>query len=285
MIPFIPIPLFDNLSCKGRSYVTLTLLWVNIAVFLLFEWPLSNDQLQDFLMKWGLVPDKFTQALASGDPHSIAWGFLTLLTASFLHGGYLHLFGNMAFLQAVGRSLEARMGSFNFALFYFVGGAAGWAMFIFSDPTSSIPAVGASGAISALIAAYLVFYPMAKFRGFALITVVPLFTVTWAWNLLFVWVYYQYYSGYLAIANPATAGNVAIFAHVGGICFGLLVAGVWRLVSPDSDICYVPISCGGDTTPGKEKIRWLVPNRFKHLMRKHNCDRNHDDCGCDHKKK
>lgn len=280
----LPIPLFDNLSCKGRAYVTWTLIWLNMLAFVFLEWPLSSSALSAFLIKWALVPGQFTHALVSGSLPAIAMALLTMVTCSFLHGGWMHIIGNMVFLQAVGRSLEARMGSLAFALFYFLGCFASWGMFVYSDPTSTIPALGASGAIAALLGAYLVFFPMAKIRAFLLVAVFPLFLVTWAWNLFLVWFAVQFASGIASIVDPSAVTTVALFAHFGGFVFGVIVAGIWRLVSPTSDICYVPISCGGDTTAGKQMLRLWLPRPLKDRLPKRNKHgKDGHDCDCEHK--
>lgn len=236
------IPLKDNLSCKVFPFVTLILLALNCIGFAI-ELTMQGPALQSFLSEWVVVPGNFSHALITGDVKLIGFGLLTMLTASFLHGGWAHIIGNMIFLQAFGRSVEARMGSLRFAAFYFLACFAAWGLFDFSDPSSMIPALGASGAIAGVMGAYLALYPRAQFKSLIIIQGWPLWAVVPAWSFVGVWIAMQFTAGFGALIDPSSANSVAVWAHIGGALFGVIAAGMFALVTPDTGICYVPMSC------------------------------------------
>ncbi|HEY9789467.1 MAG TPA: rhomboid family intramembrane serine protease [Candidatus Obscuribacterales bacterium] len=276
------IPLKDNLSCKVFPWVTIALLVLN---FIGFGIELSmGSNLQPFLMKWTVVPAQFTHALVTGDIAAVMFGLLTMVTASFLHGGWMHIIGNMIFLQAFARSVEARMGSLRFAVFYLASCFAAWGLFLFSDPTAMVPALGASGAIAGVMGAYFALYPKAEFKTIILIQGWPLWGIIPAWSFLTVWGGMQFVSGWGAIMDPSAADSVAYWAHIGGFLFGLIAAGILALITPDTGICYVPLSCGCSCDgPCKKKnqlhrfrfLRWSDIPFFGRKDEEH-CEHHHD---------
>jgi membrane associated rhomboid family serine protease len=149
---------------------------------------------------------------------------IPLITSMFLHGGWVHIIGNMWVLIIFGDNVEDRMGSLPYLLFYLICGIASGLTQAFIAPTSQVPAIGASGAIAGVLAAYMIFFPGAR-----VVTLVPLFVIGWFVNipaLVFVaiWFLIQFFSGVVALGGAAS-GGVAYWAHVGGFVCGLLL--VW----------------------------------------------------------
>jgi membrane associated rhomboid family serine protease len=146
----------------------------------------------------------------------------------FLHGGWLHIIGNMWFLWIFGDNVEDRFGTLGFTALYFLGGIAAAGLEIFTDPHSAVPSLGASGAIAAVLGAYLVLFPDAR-----VVTIIPIFLFPWIVTIpavvwLGIWFAYQWLNG-IAVLHQHTAGGVAYWAHVGGFLFGVLVALAARL--------------------------------------------------------
>jgi membrane associated rhomboid family serine protease len=237
------IPLKDNLSCKVFPWVTLLLLALNGIGFAI-ERTVPASQLVHVFGAWMVTPQQFTHAFATGDIGGMIMGLVTMVTASFMHEGWEHIIGNMIFLQAFARSTEARMGSLNFAVFYLLACFAAWGMYVFSGPNSMIHGLGASGAMSAVLTAYLVFYPRAEFKSLIMITGWPLWAIIPAWSFVGVWVAQQFTAGWLSALDPSQADGIAVWAHIGGAIFGLISCGAFALFTADNAICYVPISCG-----------------------------------------
>lgn len=239
------IPLKDNLSCRVFPLATLILIALNCVAFAV-ELMVPEAQMQDFFMTWAMVPAKIAQAFASGDPMAIGMSLLTVCTAMFMHGGWSHLIGNMVFLQAFGRAVEARLGAIWYVLFYIGGGFAAWGLHMVTDPASTVPALGASGAIAAVLGAYLVLYPKAEFKTLFMMGILPILAVIRAYWLLLVWFALQLFSGIGGLIEPSTGGGVAYWAHIGGFLFGLFIAGVALMIKPVSTVCYTPMSCDCD---------------------------------------
>jgi membrane associated rhomboid family serine protease len=277
------IPLKDNLSCKVFPWVTLILIALNCVGFAI-ELSLPDGAVGNFMMHWCVVPSNIMHAFASGSIAAMGMALLTVVTAMFLHGGWMHLIGNMVFLQAFGRAVEARLGSVRFFLLYILGGFAAWGMHMFSDPTSTVPALGASGAIAFVLGAYLVFYPKAEMKTVFLLGVLPLLVVVRAWLLLVVWFGLQLIDGIGPILNPtADAGGVAYWAHIGGFLFGTLAAGIWSLARPVSSVCYTPMTaCACDCKGPCHKKHWFG---FLSLRRNNASGNEGHSCKHDHEQK
>jgi membrane associated rhomboid family serine protease len=168
-----------------------------------------------------MIPAR-TTAFVRGAPVGFAGGILPLFTSMFLHGGWMHLIGNMWFLWLFGDNVEDRLGHARYLLLYLAGGLAGAVTHWFFNPASQVPTVGASGAIAAVMGAYLITFPGARIR-----TLLPIFIfLTWvdlpAYLILFYWLLLQLLSGVasVAVADPMQ-GGVAFLAHVGGFIAGI----------------------------------------------------------------
>lgn len=205
----------QNVGSTIRPITNSALILLNVAVFLV-EASLPPQQLAAFIQQWGATPA--TLAHFQSLP--------TLLTAMFLHGSWLHLLGNMAFLKLFGDNIEDAMGHWAYLGFYLLCGLAAVVAQIAIDPASTIPIVGASGAIAGVMGAYLVLFPtgvisVAWGSGLARRVVsVP------AWVLIVVWFGQQFFNGVASLsASASTSGGIAFWAHVGGFVAGAAL--VW----------------------------------------------------------
>ncbi len=220
------IPLRDENPSGSAPRVTMALIVVNCALFV-YEL-LLGAELRDFMMQWGLVPQRITLALRYGDEPLLGVA-LTPLTSMFLHGGWLHLIGNMWYLWIFGDNVEDRLGHGRFIVFYLMCGIVAAFGQIFMDPASTLPTIGASGAIAGVMGAYFVLYPQSR-----VLTLIPLF-IFWeiielpAIVLLGFWFLIQLFSaGAIAVTAQTGGGGVAFMAHVAGFITGMLAVFVFR---------------------------------------------------------
>ncbi len=217
------IPLKDYNPTRRRPIVTVTILVLCVIVFL---WQISGGAhgFQRSVYGLGMIPAVLTgQArLAAGLEMVAPWA--TLFTSMFLHGGWMHLIGNMLYLWIFGNNVEDRLGHFAFLVFYLASGLAAAAVQILPDPAAETPMVGASGAISGVLGAYLVFFPRARVLVLIPVGFMFIYTLPAGWLLGF-WFFFQILS---ALMTPATAAGVAWWAHIGGFVFGVVVAGLVR---------------------------------------------------------
>lgn len=205
-------PIRDHNPSEKTPVVTYALLATNIGVFLAI-WPLFGDPaaLQRVYLAWGLVP-------RLSEP-------VTFVTSMFLHGGVMHLLGNMLFLWIFGDNLEEEMGHLGFLAFYLAGGLAAAGLQVMTDPASPVPMVGASGAIAAVLGGYLLLFPKARVDILLILIVIIRIIPVPAWLMLGVWFALQLFGGYMA--DPGT-GGVAYWAHAGGFVAGfVLTLPVW----------------------------------------------------------
>ena len=226
------IPIKDTIHSRSFPIVNWLLIIVNVLVFVLIELPLGQTQLNQLISTYGVTPNLCAAPLLKGLSTASIPGLgvlfngcaIPLITSMFLHGGWLHIIGNMWVLIIFGDNVEDRMGSLPYLLFYLICGIISGLTQAFIAPSSQLPAIGASGAIAGVLAAYVVFFPGAR-----VVTLVPLFILGWFVNipaLVFVaiWFLIQFFSGVLALGGAAS-GGVAYWAHVGGFICGLLL--VW----------------------------------------------------------
>ena len=216
------IPLRDGNPTRRTPIVTLALI---VACFVVFAYELgllatSEATLNAFVDEWGVVPADVVGSWENGD--LLSQEIATLVTSQFLHGGWLHLLGNMLYLWIFGNNIEDRLGRLRFLLFYLGGGVVAALAQIAIDPATTVPMVGASGAIAASLGAYLVLFPRARittlvFLGFFYQLInVPAIIVLGFWFVL------QLIDGLASIGASSTGGGVAFFAHIGGFVAGAL---------------------------------------------------------------
>ncbi|ACL26365.1 rhomboid family intramembrane serine protease [Chloroflexus aggregans] len=215
------LPLKDTIPSRSFPAVNWALLAANVVVFLLMA---RNVRLaESWINGLALVPVRFL----SNPLDPTEW--LTVFTSMFMHGGWFHLFSNMLALYIFGDNVEDRMGSQRYLIFYLLCGVAAALTHVFFNPTSPIPTVGASGALSGVLAAYLLFFPSAR-----IITLVPIFFLPWFVEIpavvyLGFWFLSQLANGVFSILIDVQAmGGVAWWAHIGGFAAGLVLAPIFR---------------------------------------------------------
>jgi membrane associated rhomboid family serine protease len=206
------IPIYDDNPALGKPLLVITIIAVCIIVWF-WQSGLSYQDSNTVIVNFGLTPKVFL----SGPLLS----FFTLFTSMFMHGGFMHLAGNMLYLWIFGDNIEGALGHFRFVIFYFLCGTAAAFTQILSAPDSTIPMIGASGAVSGVLGAYLIFYPRARIRTFVFLGIFITFLRLPAVLLLGFWILGQVISAF--ISNPGSPG-VAWFAHLGGFFMGMLLA-------------------------------------------------------------
>jgi len=215
------IPISDEIRSRRIPLVTYALIGINVVAFL-FELTLGQE-VQGLFMALGAVPARITS------PSSTPMVYVTLLTSIFLHGGWMHLIGNMLYLGIFGDNVEDAMGRGWYTLFYLAAGVAAGVAQVAMAPSSPIPAIGASGAIAGVLGVYLVLYPTAPVR-----VLVPTFFFMRVARLpailvLGMWFVIQLFNSALSFGVRTMAtGGVAWFAHIGGFVAGLLIGAVLR---------------------------------------------------------
>jgi membrane associated rhomboid family serine protease len=220
------IPLRDTIPSKKRPFFTWTLIALNIAVFV---WEMSlGPGGESAILQHAFVPARFFGAVRHA-PGGLA-RVLPVFSSMFLHGGWLHLLGNMLYLYIFGDNVEDAFGHGPFLVFYFVCGSVSALSQGLVDPRSTVPMVGASGAVAGVLGAYFVLYPHAR-----VLTLVPIFIFFQlmeipAFFFLLFWFLLQFVSGALSSGlGGAGEGGVAFWAHVGGFAVGLFVALIVRI--------------------------------------------------------
>jgi membrane associated rhomboid family serine protease len=215
------IPLRDVIPSRTVPFLTVSIIVLN-ALAWFYELGLPREDLPVFLRQFGVVPAYFAVP--------------TLISSMFLHGSWSHVLGNMWYLWIFGDNVEDRMGHFRFLIFYLLCGIVAALGQIFIDPTSTLPTIGASGAIAGVMGAYFVLYPQSR-----VLTLIPLI-VFWeivelpAIFLLGFWFLMQLFSaGAIAVTANSHAGGVAFMAHVAGFIFGLVAVFIFKKrLQPDT---------------------------------------------------
>ena len=192
----------------------------------------ANVSLAYFFIRWGFIPDELTRGYPFTLPAHIRTPVpteATIFSSMFIHGGFLHFAGNMLFLWVFGDNIEDRLGHVKFLLFYFLAGVVAALSHLFVDPHSQTPLVGASGAISGVMGAYLVLYPQNRIRALILFYLISVIEIR-AFYLLGLWFLWQLAQGifYVGLSQQV---SVAFFAHVGGFLAGVVLMGVYRILS------------------------------------------------------
>ena len=223
------IPLRDDTRRTGAPVINLLLIAAN-AVLFFYELSLG-PRLEGFVMSAAFVPARLT---AGGlGPADLGPGLESGLLSMFLHGGWAHFLGNMLFLWIFGDNVEDRLGHVRYLIFYLLAGYAATFAHLWFNPSSTVPAIGASGAISGVLGAYLLLYPKARIQTLIFFGFFARFTMVPAWVFLPFWFLIQLVSGVasLGVPNGETGGGVAFFAHIGGFVAGpvlLLLLGGFR---------------------------------------------------------
>jgi membrane associated rhomboid family serine protease len=211
------IPLYDTLHSRRFPIVNWLLIALNVLVFL-YEISLSSSALNRLTDTWGLVPAQLMAHPAT------MW--VTIFTAMFLHGGWFHILSNMWVLFIFGDNIEDRMGPGRYLVFYLLSGVAAGLLESFVLQGSSVPMIGASGAIAGVLGAYLISYPRARIAS--IVPIIFIFTIMEIPAALFLlfWFVSQLFSGWLALQG-STASGIAWWAHVGGFLFGMLAVNIF----------------------------------------------------------
>jgi membrane associated rhomboid family serine protease len=219
------IPLKDMTPRRSVPVITLLLIAANALVFL-HQVSLPPKAGEAFVMAYGMVPANIQYALSGTHHETIQRAFETLFTCMFLHGGWMHIIGNMWFLWIFGGNVEDRLGPVGYLLFYFVSGIGSSFSELLFTWGSHAPSIGASGAISGVLGAYVIFFPSSR-----ILTLVPLFIIWFLARIpavifIVLWFVVQLLSGVgsLGETGPGAAAGVAWWAHVGGFAIGLLIA-------------------------------------------------------------
>jgi len=215
------IPLRDNAAPRRLTPVNIALIAVNVAVFV-YELSLG-PRVAAVVDKFALVPAAVTRAVSSGAPRNLhpLEPLMTIVTSMFIHGGILHIAGNMLYLFIFGAAVEYRMGAARYLSFYLAAGIAAALATVWIAPESNVPVIGASGAIAGVLGAYFILYPRGR-----ILTILPIFIfiqfieIPAVIYLLF-WFAVQLYAGLAEGGSAGMTGGVAWWAHVGGFMFGI----------------------------------------------------------------
>jgi membrane associated rhomboid family serine protease len=222
-------PLKDNIPTDRFPIVTVALIALNVLSYFFFQHGTitlgdpSNAAFQQNLVDYAYIPCEITGDGQCNVPQGAASDWVTVFTAMFMHGGLLHLGGNMLFLWIFGNNVEDSMGPLKFIVFYLAAGIAATALQTVINPSSDVPNIGASGAIAGVLGGYLLLFPRA--RVITVIFIIFFFTIIElpATLILGFWFIQQALFGYFGLSDGGgDGGGVAYFAHIGGFIFGLL---------------------------------------------------------------
>jgi membrane associated rhomboid family serine protease len=236
-------PLKDSIGTERTPVVTIALILANVVVFFLsirHGGSIGSGPDNETVVRYGAIPYEFShygkecdlvsagqvlcqgQANVTGTPASQPPTWFTALSSMFLHGGLLHIGGNMLFLWVFGNNVEDAMGKVKFVVFYLLGGLAATALQIVVSANATVPGIGASGAVAAVLGGYLVLYPRARVLTLVFLFIFFTFIQIPAIFFLLIWFGQQVLFGYLNYADPTGGGGgVAYFAHIGGFLFGV----------------------------------------------------------------
>lgn len=208
------IPIRDQIPTLKTPVVTYALIAINVLVYLVMM--LAGAGQESLVNELALIPTNVTSGLDLGD-------IADFITSMFMHAGLLHLGGNMLYLWIFGDNVEDQMGKWKYLVFYLVGGLVAALTHILTNPNSQIPTVGASGAIAAVLGAYLVLFPQSR-----VVTLIPLgffmrMTLLPAIIVLGIWFLLQLFSGVMSFGGP-DVGGTAFWAHIGGFVVGVILA-------------------------------------------------------------
>jgi rhomboid family protein len=225
-------PIKDNIPTLRFPVVTVTLIAVNVLAYFFWQqggFSLGSPTGEHYLcnlVDYAQIPYEIThpgeQVGAQGCPAPTAPTWVTLFTSMFMHGGLLHLGGNMLFLWIFGNNVEDSMGPLKFIVFYLLGGLAATALQVAIDPNATVPSIGASGAIAGVLGGYLILFPRARVITLVFIIFFVTIIEVPAVVILGFWFVEQVLFGAFDLTSSGSQGGVAYFAHIGGFVFGLL---------------------------------------------------------------
>ena len=207
-------PLADVIPSRTTPVVTVSLIAINALAFL-FQLTLSDNELQQLVQQYGVVPADFS--------------WVSVMTSMFLHGGWLHFLGNMLYLWIFGDNVEDRMGHGWYLIFYLLCGTAAAVGQAITQPYSLIPMIGASGAIAGVMGAYFVLFPHSRVLTIVFILLFVDIIEIPAIFFLGIWFLMQFFSGVGSLDSGSASGGVAFWAHVVGFATGAGIGAMWRL--------------------------------------------------------
>jgi membrane associated rhomboid family serine protease len=220
-------PIKDTIPRRQFPFITYLIIFVNTVIFII-EVILPPEILKEIFYLFGLVPARYTHlewANIMGLPIDDYWPFFTNL---FLHGSFLHFFSNMWSLYLFGDNVEDALGHIRFLIFYILCGiAANLTHFVFNI-NSTIPTIGASGAISGIMAAYMIMFPYSRIITFIPLLFIPFFFEIHAFFYIGIWFISQLFSGTTSLIAPELGGGIAWWAHIGGFIMGIILLPFFR---------------------------------------------------------
>jgi len=213
-------PLKDTIPSYRKPYVTFIIIVINVIVFI-YELTLSSGELMTFFYKFGIVTARYTSTEFLELTGLSRFNFFPFISAMFLHGGWSHIISNMWALWLFGDNVEDRLGHFGFAVFYILSGIAASLLHFLFSWNSTVPMLGASGAIAGIMGAYFVLFPYSQ-----IITFIPLFFIPFLVEIpaviyLGIWFIMQFFNGTVSTIARGNFGGVAWWAHIGGFLFGM----------------------------------------------------------------
>ncbi|WPX08854.1 rhomboid family intramembrane serine protease [Anaerocellum danielii] len=221
------IPLKDTIPSREKPFMTWTIILINVFVFL-YQISLPPEAASQFVYKYSFVPARFTYYLEHGFLVAITVSIGSILTSMFMHGSWMHLISNMWSLWLFGDNVEDRVGHFRFLIFYILSGLSASLTHWFFNIHSSIPTVGASGAISGVMGAYFLMFPLSRIVTLIPLGFIPLFIEIPALFYLGIWFLSQVSSGILELFGPVFGSGIAWWAHIGGFLFGMLTINFFK---------------------------------------------------------
>jgi membrane associated rhomboid family serine protease len=228
------IPLKDNVPTRSFPIITVGLIAANVIVYV---WEVSGSGLNAHVISWGYYPCAIDGPCVGPAlrHHEV---ILTVLSAMFMHGGIVHIGGNMLFLWIFGNNVEDALGHVRFLVFYLLAGIAATAtqtfvtLYFGTASDASVPNVGASGAIAGVLGAYFVLLPRASVLALIFLGFFFIFRVVPAILFLGIWIALQALDGTFSLTTPNAGGGVAFFAHIGGFVFGVLTVNLFKQREP-----------------------------------------------------
>lgn len=223
------LPLKDMNPSRGIPLVNYCIIGVCVLVFL-YELQLGS-RIEEFMRTYGLIPVRYTRPVIAAH-FSLGEQILPFFSSMFLHGGWFHLFGNLWVLYIFGDNVEGEMGHARYGAFYVISGLIAAVIQVLFNPSSSIPTVGASGAIAGIMGAYFMLYPGAKILTFIPVFFIPYLIVVPAYVFLGFWFIMQFFSGTFSLLGGGNhVAGVAWWAHVGGFVGGALLLNLFKETS------------------------------------------------------